>query len=64
MKITVLKAVPFSKVSMNVYLYFPHLLSDLGKIRDLHIMLFHENWHWEGHTFVTGINEITFACVL
>ena len=25
---------------------------------------FHENWLGEGGTFITGINEIVFACVL
>jgi len=25
---------------------------------------FHENWRGEGSTFVIGVNEIAFACVL
>jgi len=25
---------------------------------------FHENWHEEDSTFIMGINEIAFACVL
>jgi hypothetical protein len=38
-------------------------------ITDLHIIClsicdFHEHWHTEGHTFVTGLNEITFTHVL
>ena len=30
----------------------------------LSIYEFREHRHWKGHSFVTGTDEITFACVL
>lgn len=49
-------------------LYFPHVWPYFG-ISDLHIMLlslykFGENFHREGYTFLMGMSEIRFMCVL
>jgi len=53
---------------MNFSLF---LLSDLAEINILylHTMLlityeFFEKWHTEDHTFLIGIKEITFTCVM
>jgi hypothetical protein len=67
MKIGAVKAILYSEAYKNFYLYFPHLLSDLGE--DMHIMLlsmydFHANQQGECHTFLMSINEITFVYVL
>ena len=49
----------------------PHLLSDLVKfsVRNVHIMTFcisgfWANWLREGRTVHTGVNKITFACIV
>jgi len=54
---------------MNFHLYFPHCLPCvksgiryLNKVQ-LTICGSHENCCREGHSFLMGVNEITFMCV-
>jgi hypothetical protein len=68
MKLCAVKATLYLWSDMNLYLYVQCLLSNLGKIQcklsEHNTVEFHENRHREGHTFLMGVNKITFTCVL